>query len=198
MRRRLVRAAALALSLLIVLFGAAASAHPLAPALLELQLAYRSRLGQGTVMEITLAAADGLRPGDVDAGATASQIRLQGARVVVVEDDAAVAQALGQWLQAQGAAVVHYPSAEDALAAPDIASADIYLSDFRLPGRLTGIDFLETLRSRAQGDIPGVLLTGDTSSQFIEQVAASGWLILFKPVHPRDLQAVLKLLQAHR
>jgi len=166
-------------------------------ALLELQLACRSRLGQGTVMEITLAAADGLRPGDVDAGATASQIRLQGARVVVVEDDAAVAQALGQWLQAQGAAVVHYPSAEDALAALDIASADIYLSDFRLPGRLTGIDFLETLRSRAQGDIPGVLLTGDTSSQFIEQVAASGWLILFKPVHPRDLQAVLKLLQAH-
>ncbi len=167
-------------------------------ALLELQLACRSRLGQGTVMEITLAAADGLRPGDVDAGATASQIVLQGARVVVVEDDAAVAQALGQWLQAQGAAVVHYPSAEDALAAPGIASADIYLSDFRLPGRLTGIDFLETLRSRAQGDIPGVLLTGDTSSQFIEQVAASGWLILFKPVHPRDLQAVLKLLQAHR
>ncbi len=164
-------------------------------ALLELQLACRSRLGQGTVMEITLAAADGLRPGDVDAGATASQIRLQGARVVVVEDDAAVAQALGQWLQAQGAAVVHYPSAEDALAAPDIASADIYLSDFRLPGRLTGIDFLETLRSRAQGDIPGVLLTGDTSSQFIEQVAASGWLILFKPVHPRELQAVLKLLR---
>lgn len=164
-------------------------------ALLELQLACRSRLGQGTVMEITLAAADGLRPGDVDAGATASQIVLQGARVVVVEDDAAVAQALGQWLQAQGAAVVHYPSAEDALAAPDIASADIYLSDYRLPGQLTGIDFLETLRSRAQGDIPGVLLTGDTSSQFIEQVAASGWLILFKPVHPRELQAVLKLLR---
>ena len=164
-------------------------------ALLELQLACRSRLGQGTVMEITLAAADGLRPGDVDAGATASQIVLQGARVVVVEDDAAVAQALGQWLQAQGAAVVHYPSAEDALAAPDIASADIYLSDYRLPSQLTGIDFLETLRSRAQGDIPGVLLTGDTSSQFIEQVAASGWLILFKPVHPRELQAVLKLLR---
>lgn len=37
MRRRLVRAAALALGLLIVLFGAAAGAHPLAPALLELQ-----------------------------------------------------------------------------------------------------------------------------------------------------------------
>lgn len=164
-------------------------------ALLELQLACRSRLGQGTAMEITLAAADGLRPGDVDAGATASQIRLQGARVVVVEDDAAVAQALGQWLQAQGAAVVHYPSAEDALAAPDIASADIYLSDYRLPGQLTGIDFLETLRSRSPRDVPGVLLTGDTSSQFIEQVAASGWLILFKPVHPRELQAVLKLLR---
>lgn len=165
-------------------------------ALLDLNLHCRSRVGQGTVMEITLAASNGLGADTADAGAAAGKLDLQRARVVVVEDDAAVAQALGQWLQAQGAVVEHYTSAEDALAAPDLATADVYLSDYRLPGRLTGIDFLETLRSRAQDDIPGVLLTGDTSSQFIEQVAASGWLILFKPVHPRDLQAVLKLLQA--
>jgi len=164
-------------------------------ALLDLRLACRSRVGQGTVMEITLVAS-APQAVDVDAYAATGRLDLQGARVVVVEDDAAVAQALGQWLQAHGAVVEHHTSAENALAAPDIASADIYLSDYRLPGRLTGIDFLETLRSRSPRDVPGVLLTGDTSSQFIEQVAASGWLILFKPVHPRELQAVLRLLQA--
>ncbi len=166
-------------------------------ALLDLRLACRSRVGQGTVMEITLVAS-APQAVDVDAYAATGRLDLQGARVVVVEDDAAVAQALGQWLQAHGAVVEHHTSAENALAAPDIASADIYLSDYRLPGRLTGIDFLETLRSRSPRDVPGVLLTGDTSSQFIEQVAASGWLILFKPVHPRELQAVLRLLQAGR
>lgn len=164
-------------------------------ALLDLRLACRSRVGQGTVMEITLAAS-APQAVDVDAYAATGRLDLQGARVVVVEDDAAVAQALGQWLQAHGAVVEHHTSAENALAAPDIASADIYLSDYRLPGRLSGIDFLETLRSRSPRDVPGVLLTGDTSSQFIEQVAASGWLILFKPVHSRELQAVLRLLQA--
>lgn len=165
--------------------------------LLNLHLVCRSRVGQGTVMEITLTEAMGPRAADAGADAATGRLDLRGARAVVVEDDAAVAQALSQWLQAQGAAVAHYPSAEDALAVPDIALADVYLSDYRLPGRLTGIDFLDALRSRAQRDVPGVLLTGDTSSQFIEQVAASGWPILFKPVHPRELQAVLKLLQAN-
>lgn len=163
-------------------------------ALLDLRLTCRSRPGRGTVMEITLPAVADPRASSQPAEQI-SALDLHGARVVLVEDDAAVAQALVLWLQAHGARVNHFTSAEAALVEPGIASADLYLSDYRLPGRLTGIDFLEAVRARAQDDIPGVLLTGDTSSHFIEQVAASGWLILFKPVNPRELQAVLKLLR---
>lgn len=164
-------------------------------ALLDLQLACRSRPGRGTVMEITLPAAADPRAGAQPAEPMGA-FDLHGAQVVVVEDDAAVAQALVLWLQSHGARVSHFATAEAALAEPGVASADLYLSDYRLPGKLTGIDFLEAVRARVQGDISGLLLTGDTSSQFIEQVAASGWLILFKPVNPRELQAVLKLLRA--
>lgn len=124
-----------------------------------------------------------------------ARLDLSGTRVVVVEDTTEVAQALSQWLQSQGARVSHYLTAEEALAAPGIETADFYLSDYRLPGRMNGLDFLQSLQAQAPDEIQAVLLTGDTSSQFIERVAASGWPILFKPVKPRELKAFLKLLQ---
>ena len=164
--------------------------------LLDMPLACRSRLGKGTVMEITLPQGTRARAKPDAPGDTAGALDLRGSRVVVVEDAEEVARALAAWLQAHGAQVVHFASAEEALAEPGIESADLYLSDYRLSGRMSGLDFLQTLRSRSQGDVRAVLLTGDTSSQFIGQVAASGWPILFKPVNPRELRAVLKLVRA--
>lgn len=165
--------------------------------LLDLNLACRSLPGKGTVMDITLPAATQQREGAPPQAADTSlaKLDLSGTRVVLVEDTAEVSQALSQWLQSQGARVSHYLTAEEALAAPGIETANFYLSDYRLPGRMNGLDFLQSLDARAPDDIQAVLLTGDTSSQFIERVAASGWPILFKPVKPRELKAFLKLLQ---
>lgn len=165
-------------------------------ALLDLNVACRSRPGKGTVMEIMLPMATH-SPTSVEAPEQQTDsLDLTGAWVVVVEDAEEVAQALIPWLQAHGARVPHHVSAEEALAVPGIQAADIYLSDYRLSGRMSGIDFLEAIRNRALDEIHAVLLTGDTSSQFIEMVGASGWPILFKPVNPRELKAFLKLLHA--
>lgn len=164
-------------------------------ALLDLKISCRSRPGKGTVMAIQLPLATRSPAGVEVPEPQADSLDLAGLSVVVVEDAAEVAQALVLWLQAHGARVAHYLSAEEALAVPGIQAADIYLSDYRLPG-MSGIDFLNAIRDRAQDDIHAVLLTGDTSSQFIERVASSGWPILYKPVNPRELKAFLKLLHA--
>lgn len=165
-------------------------------ALLDLNLACRSRPGKGTVMEIMLPMVT-RPPASIEVpDQQGDSLGLVGVSVVVVEDAAEVAQALVQWLQAHGARVSHYASAEEALAVPGIQAADIYLSDYRLSGRMSGIDFLNTIRARSPDEVHAVLLTGDTSSQFIEMVASSGWPILYKPVNPRELLAVLKLLRA--
>lgn len=164
-------------------------------ALLDLRLACRSRVGRGTVMEIVLPLASGRPAVSAPAQVEPTGFHLSGASIVLVEDTADVAAALVAWLQAQGAQVRHHRTAEDALADPGTLAADIVLSDQRLPGPLSGLDFLNRLRARAPREVQGALLTGDTSSQFIEQVAASGWPILFKPVHPRELKALLKWLR---
>lgn len=161
--------------------------------LLDLQVRCRSRPGCGTVMALSLPlAAEPCVPGTSPPPADAA-LDLGGRKVVVVEDAEDVARALVLWLQARGATVAHYTSAEAALADPAVPGADLYLSDHRLPGRHTGMDFLNAVRARAGGEVRGVLITGDTSSAFIGMAAASGWPILFKPVHPRELAAVLAL-----
>lgn len=168
-------------------------------ALLDLKISCRSRVGKGTVMQIVLPLATGRPAARETPHKPVDLAGLAGVRVVVVEDSMDVAAALVAWLQSQGARVTRYISAEEALAAPSILAADIYLSDYRLAGSLSGLDFLNALRSRTAKEIPAALLTGDTSSQFIETASASGWPILFKPVNPRELKAVLKLLlQAQR
>lgn len=162
--------------------------------LLNLQLACRSRVGKGTVMEIWLPQAV-LRPSPVNAGESdSSSLSMRGARIVLVEDSEEVGAAMVAWLRHFGAKVEHYTNAEDALADPGTARADLVLSDNRLSGGMSGLELLNRLRAGGHPDVKGVLLTGDTSSQFIETVNASGWHILFKPVHPRQLKALFKHL----
>lgn len=163
-------------------------------ALLDLKISCRSQVGRGTVMEVVLP-----RSCDevVEQALTQEKVllpNLQGLRFVVVEDSREVKAALTVWLESMGVAVSAYARAEDALAAPDLLSADFFLSDYRLPGDLTGIDFLNAVQARCDKAIHGILLTGDTSTGFIEMATASGWPILFKPLQLAKFNQVLSHL----
>jgi signal transduction histidine kinase/ActR/RegA family two-component response regulator len=161
--------------------------------LLDLHIRCQSRPGRGTLMEFSLPLAVEQGAASVPLPVADAAPELQGRHVVVVEDTEEVARALVLWLQSRGARVTQYASAEAALASSATFGADLYLSDYRLPGPQNGIDFLNAVRARAGEEARGVLITGDTSSAFISMAAISGWPILFKPVHPRELAAVLKL-----
>ncbi|MFN4004771.1 MAG: hybrid sensor histidine kinase/response regulator [Hylemonella sp.] len=163
--------------------------------LLGLRLQCRSQPGRGTVMAVSLPPAQGL-PAPASPLRDDGGLDLRGRQVVLVEDAPEVAGALQAWLQARGAQVRQYSDADAALRAPAVDQADLYLCDYRLPGRLTGIDLLDALQQRRGGPLPGLLLTGDTSSAFIATAAASGWPMLFKPVQSRELAAVLRLVLA--
>jgi CheY-like chemotaxis protein len=68
-------------------------------------------------------------------------------RVLVVEDDATVAQVIVQLLQAQGHAVLHAPHALAALAELELAAFDAVLIDLDLP-RIDGLALARMLRAR--------------------------------------------------
>lgn len=54
--------------------------------------------------------------------------------------------------------------------------------DYMLGSTLDGVQFLNLLRQRLGKPVNAVLLTGDTSSEFIRKAADCDWPVLFKPV----------------
>ena len=100
-------------------------------------------------------------------------------------------QAVEKSLGALGMAVTAFNNAEDTLASPEVADADFYISDLRLPGRLDGVQLLNAIQQRSARPIRAVLLTGDASPNQIDSSAASNWTVLFKPV---DLSKLLSMM----
>lgn len=163
-------------------------------ALLGLDVQCHSTLGKGScfwmTVPVTAPDAPALRaaqPGTV-------QPRLEGQEVVVVEDTDEVALSLGAWLSANGARVYRYRTPADALQRHPLNPEALYLCDQRLPGELSGIDFLNTISSGFEHRARGLLLTGETSEAFILQAKESGWPVVFKPFTPERLTAQLDTL----
>jgi PAS domain S-box-containing protein len=162
---------------------------------LETDVVCRSRPGKGSVFEFRLPCAkhvlkqeqSRIKAAPRDTGATPGHARRN---IVVVEDDVMVAKAIQLSLELQGMSVTRYANAEDALASPEIMTADFYISDFGLPG-LNGIEFLDAVRHRLAKPVKAVLLTGDTSSAQITTTESLPWTVLFKPISlPRLLAAI--------
>lgn len=85
-------------------------------------------------------------------------------RVFLVDDDAAVRDALRLLLELRGLAVEAFPSAEAALMRIDRTSRGCVLTDLRMPA-MTGLELMFELRTRSI-DLPVVVLTahGDVST----------------------------------
>ena len=158
-----------------------------AMALLGEEVTCASRPGRGSVFSLILPL-DGRpskvkqrtidkAPAGVD-NATFAKCR----RVVVVEDDALVADGMIGLLQGIGANVEHFDNAEEALQHADIADADFFIVDYALGGKLSGLQFLEILQQRQQTPLRAVVVTGETSSQFINSTNESPWPVLHKPI----------------
>jgi len=113
-----------------------------------------------------------------------------GKRIVVLEDDWLVADGLVRLLQGVGAEVSHFPNAEEALQHSDV-DADYYVADYSLGKKLTGAQFLQEMQRRAGKPIRGVIVTGETSSKFIEGIAGLSWPVLHKPISYAKLAAAL-------
>lgn len=155
-----------------------------------------SRTGHGSVFALTLPLNGELpaEPAPDDApDEVVDELWANGKRIVVVEDDSLVAAGMVNMLHEQGAKVRHFHNAEEALQHDDIADADYFIVDYALGGKLNGFLLLEALQYRQHTLLHAVILTGETSAQFIRSVADSPWPVLHKPVSYAKLVASLNL-----
>lgn len=149
-----------------------------------------SRVGRGSTFSVTLPRADlgvdDARPSDVAP-------RRDALRVLLVEDDALVREAMESALTAHGCDVHVAHDVTTARDALDQASApfDVLVTDYRLPGEESGEDLV--LRVTREGDraLPAVLLTGDVELPLVGAEARAHVVVLRKPVSGDVLRAAL-------
>ncbi len=157
------------------------------------EITCRSRLGHGSVFqfylpldskqhELELQHTNNTPPADIT-----GEMLFRGKSVVLVEDDPLVAQAMISLLKMMGGEVRCFPNAEDALGCADIEHADYYIVDYMLGGEHNGIQFLESLRQKRGATINAVLVTGDTSTNFMRKAELIDWPVLHKPVNMSKL-----------
>ncbi len=120
---------------------------------------------------------------------------MPGLRILVVEDEAEVADALRAGLTSLGHTVVG--CGRDGAQAVELAhglAPDFVVMDIRLPG-LDGIDAAERILSRQA--LPILLLTGYLDPELIQRSREAGVMAyLLKPVNLRLLQVAIELATA--
>ncbi|WP_207485198.1 ATP-binding protein [Arenibaculum pallidiluteum] len=117
-------------------------------------------------------------------------VAVGGTRVLVVEDNAEVAQALEAMLDTAGYRPTVVTGAAAALAMLDGGlGVDVVLSDIMLGSGMSGLDLASEIRKR-HASLPVVLMTG--YSQALSVGAGRGFTILTKPFGVEDFTAALQ------
>ena len=156
-------------------------------------LTVASTIGAGTTIDIYLPRSQ--QPLSAVAGRADSQAPGRGSgRVLFVEDDPLVREAVVRGLEDCGFDVMVAADGDKALAMLDAGlDADVVFSDIVMPGKVSGIDLAGLLRERRPG-LPVVLATGYTE----QRAVIPGVQVLAKPYEIDQLVELLANLSAAR
>lgn len=162
--------------------------------LLDHPLVLESEPGQGSAFRVTVpegAAAELEAP--PDEGAAVAERELEGLSVLVIDDEAAVREAVRVLAQGWGATVLEAdsPEAVNALL-DDGCEFHCVLADYRLRDGWTGVAALRELERRLGRRLPGVIITGEVGLTRQHPEGIDGYRILHKPVRPARLRAFLR------
>jgi len=147
------------------------------------RLVLHSVLGRGSMFRLVLPAARVVIASDAMEPVEGNGHALY-ARVLVIDDDAAVRAGMAQLLEDWGCECVAVESIEEALAAARAQRPDIVVSDYRLREQRTGAEAIAALRAEFGADLPALLITGDTAPDRLREAHASNVPLLHKPVSP--------------
>jgi DNA-binding NtrC family response regulator len=113
------------------------------------------------------------------------------ARVLVVDDEAAVRESLGGWFREEGYEVGLAESAREALVKLAAESWDVFLLDIRMPG-IDGIELQRRIRE-AQPDAAVIIMTAYASVETaVEAMKQGAFDYVVKPFDPDDLEHTVR------
>ena len=165
--------------------------------LLDHEFTLTSRPGSGSVFALKLPG--GLFPMNEKQGRTNEGASdLSGCLILVVDDESAIRDGLAMALELNGCQVVQAADRNEAQALVLQQRPDGMVVDYRLTEGENGIQVIGHLNSCVDGDIPALLLTGDTAPGILKKIEQSGTPVLHKPVSSRALITQLATLLENR
>jgi CheY-like chemotaxis protein len=170
--------------------------------LLGYSVAVTSTVGEGSCVSVRiprhrlLSATEAPAREDGDIPATNGQSRC---RLVLLEDNDSVRMATELFLSLEGfetrtAATV--ADAESLLV--QMQPGDVFITDYHLDGKLTGLDVLQQLRTQKGRDVPAILLSGDLQSIMrVVKTSIPHCRFLSKPVDTKALLSAITELSGN-
>ena len=159
--------------------------------------------GKGATFTVELPLAEETEPDAHDSSAReAGDAReLEGARVLVVDDNEDILEVVRAVLEHHGADVTVATSAAEALAAIERSRPDVLLSDIGMPGDngYTLMKKVAALEAHRGTWLPAAALTARTTDEDRDQALEAGFLVhLSKPIEPERLVAATAWLAGMR
>jgi len=113
---------------------------------------------------------------------------INGALLVVIDDDQKICEATKTMFELHGAEVITADSGDSAIQAMVFSSRlpDLIVSDYRLIGE-TGLEAVNQIREEFNFDIPAIIVTGDTAPKELNLLKQAGMEVFYKPVPADDL-----------
>jgi signal transduction histidine kinase len=161
------------------------------------QVSLASNIGRGSTFSVLLPlSAEAPPPPVMTPPLRAYATRISGAKILLIENEPAVTEAMIQLLERWGCDVAAATSGAEAVDKvkalanpPQIIIADLHLNNGEL-----GPQAVEEVRRAFGQNVPALLVTADISAKAEETARRHGLEMLRKPVRPAELRSLLSFL----
>ena len=165
--------------------------------LLGHRISLRSHPGCGTRFAIGMEAVQPALSAPPDAAQSLLPGDVSGMRLLLIEDNPQVQEAVRGLLQSWGCQVQVAVDQQQALELLHGASPpDAILSDYHLGGGENGIQAIQALRAAAGRPLAACLMSGDSDEAFLQAARAADLPLLHKPVRPAKLRSLLRHMKS--
>ncbi|AOE60478.1 PAS domain-containing protein [Pseudomonas corrugata] len=124
--------------------------------------------------------------------------RLRGARIWVLDNDAAICAGMRTLLEGWGCHVVTALSEQDLARQVDNehTEVDLLIADYHLDNDQNGVDAVARINAGRESAIPAMLITANYSNELKQQIRERGHTLMHKPVRPMKLKIAMSHLLA--
>jgi PAS domain S-box-containing protein len=161
----------------------------------------RSVQGIGSVFSITVpsvAAEKNHAERPLSSASSRRVSSLSGLKVLCIDNDPSILHGMTALMANWECEVSSAQSLEAAREQLENGVPDIILADYQLDDDQNGLDAMDALRTCIDQEVPGILITGYMAPEVREDAISRGYHVLYKPVKPAALRAMVNKLLKQR